>query len=491
MSVKTALTNEGTALTISIAFGQGQTRVLTTTPFEGFLTEQTISFDGVHENVRVQSLKNGDVVVYYRQTKLSPKRTVKVTIDLPGPLLANFWQHVYQDRSSFAGDPIKSSYQLSRMVGQIDLNAGTCIVESGASSRSFFAARFGKFKEQPIGLIRRVAPPSQARLELSEKTMMLELELDETFDEWEDGLFVVSSKRLLDMESPRNLDALTVTDLDRIKILRPDGWWFTTRVGDYKGCVGDSYYPNPGFYPSRSLLKWYCQEENRLFMDIVISSMKCAVLETPESGYSLMPVVPELFNEWYGIGSNYLDTRFSTDCSRFLIQCAQAFACKGAKAKAPLLGQAYERLSLSNRVNIGRGFFLPDYIWSGNLQEKVHSSLNHVLAEINYLLELKLMTGEDRYVSLAKQFIWALEDSCRQWVRDNGDLWYGYFPHQNEFKRNDYADLTYLDLKETCELYKAVFWQDNPCVTNLFNIKRDYLAQTGQLKEKPKPASAR
>jgi len=457
---------------------------LKSSAFETFVTEKVYSFDGVNPSIFVQTLKNGDILIYYRQPKDSPTRTFIVTLEVPGPITGKLWTHKYAFRSEYAGDPIKSSYD-SKPLGEFAIMAeGPNMFDFGKGNRSVFVSRSGRFIEQPVGLIKRLADASVATVSIFEERIILSFELSETGEEWEDGWLVASREMLLDISNTRTMEALIVSDFGRVKILRHDGWWLTTQRGDYDGCEDNCYYPNPGFYTPRSLLRWFCQKENRLFIDVVLSSMKSAVETTPDSGYTLMPIVPELFQEWYGMGADYLDTRFSTDGARFLVLCAKIFGCKSARQKAPLLAKSYEILLTTHKNIAGKGYFLPDYIWGGPLKTKVHSSLNHILCVINYLLELSELTNDGTYLSMTQPMFDGLEALFPYWIKDNGDLWYAYFPDGNTFKRKDYPDLTYNDLKECSALCERVFGQKNTIIEKYLKIKRDYLTKIGLLKGK-------
>lgn len=443
--------------------------------FESFITIESYSFPDKCGNVDLMRVKNGDVMVFYSVKKGSMPKTFIAKFKISGGLSAKMWKHHYSHYSDYAADPIVSTYVKSDLTYTAQLPDSPTLVESGSSSRSVFVSRNGVFKELGMGLIKKFATPSPAQITLDNNSIELRFDFAKTVADFEEGWFVVSPRQLLDPNVKRNLDQLEVLDMNRVKILRDDGWWLVTRDGDYKGWEENSYYHNPGFYNSMTLAKWYCQPENRLFYDIVISTLMMAVETTPECGYRLMPTESVVFKTIFNMGSDYLDTRFSTDCSRFMLQCARSFGSQLAFEKSTKLAQAFESFSITNRNNFGRGFFLPDYIWSGETKGKIHSSLNHVLCETNYMLELYLATRDERYLSLPGKFIEAIEDSCDLWIKPDGDLWYGYFPTENIFKRNDYPDLTLNDLKETCVYYEKIYGKPNKALRKLLDAKKSYV----------------
>ncbi|NMD14823.1 MAG: hypothetical protein GYA78_05695, partial [Caldisericales bacterium] len=119
-----------------------------------------------------------------------------------------------------------------------------------------------------------------------------------------------------------------------------------------------------------------------------------------------------------------------------------------------------------------------DYIWfEGTPKIQVHASLNHTLCEINYLLELYLLNEDESVKQLALKLITGLEETCDSWIRDNGDLWYGYFPAWQKYDREDYTDLTYNDLQDTSRLFWQVFGQKNWAIEKLLSSKKAYLGK--------------
>lgn len=466
------------SFSISVDSTQTNPKIMSSGSFERFIKEDSYTLDDLNKVVTVQTLLNGDVVFWFYQPQYSPKTKILLSANIEGPKCFIYWTHTYESRSNYAGDPIKSEYVPNFSSGTIRVPEGPCLVDYGKDKRSIFICSNGRYKKQDVGMIKRIAPPSGIFFSSSENSMQLEINLDKTEDEWEDGFVVISKQLLHDMTNQRSNEALLASDLGRVKILRQDGFWFITQIGDYDGCVEDSFYPNPGFYTSNSILKWYCQQKNRLLIDMLLTTMKIAVETTPDVGYKKMPVISELFESWYGLGSDYLDTRFSTDCSRFLINCAQIFDCKGAFEKASMLAKTYERLAPEHTIKFGNGFLFEDYIWfEGTPKIPVHASLNHTLCEINYLLELYLLNEDESVKQLALKLITGLEETCDSWIRDNGDLWYGYFPAWQKYDREDYTNLTYNDLQDTSRLFWQVFGQKNWAIEKLLSSKKAYLGK--------------
>ncbi|HOO96334.1 MAG TPA: hypothetical protein PKV16_01030 [Caldisericia bacterium] len=443
--------------------------------FENFLIEEVFSYDEVEKHLWVQTINNGDLVIYFRQPEHSPSRVLRIRIAIPGiKQTGTLWSHSYNSRSSYAADPIHANYESSLFEKVAKLRSGVSVLEFGEGSRSLFISRPGKFINKPVSLLQRVDEPSETHIIANDKELIITIDFKETGDEFEEGLIIASSDRLVAMGYERSMDPLYVSDFNRIKFLRLNGWWYTTRPGDYEGSEIDCYYKNPGFYPSSKHLKWYCDTYNRLFYDIVMSTMKTAIVESPESGIVRMEVVPLMFKRWYGLEKNYIDTRFATDGARFLANCASAYGSKQAYEKSILLAKLYQDMSISIGTKIGDGVFLPDYIQDKDSEKPIHTSLNHALCEVNYLLEIAKLHDDKLSLNLANAILLAIDETCDSWIRPNGDLWYAYFPETGEFKLDDYEDLTYNDLVETQQLHREMLGCSRLSIQKLINTKNEY-----------------
>jgi hypothetical protein len=442
--------------------------------FEDFLTEDVYSF-GNEPNLWVHQLKNSDYVIYYRQEPNAPSRILTINLLSRGCNdLGRLWKHSYQKRSTDVNDDLKVTYSPTKARMVSDIGDGISYLEFGEWDRSLFIARHGRFIKQPISLLRRVDGSSPAHLVILPDRISISIEFAQTDAEFEEGVIIFSDKRLIDIENQRSNKALVVTDMNLVKMLRHDGWWYTTRVGDYKGSREDCYYFNPSFHPSKNLVSWYCQNSNRLFNDIVLTTLRAAVCEMPEEGFYRSEVVPLMFWRWYGMTNGYIDTRFATDGARFLIRCADELKSSKARELCTKLADAFLELPDEQKTSIGDGFLIHDYITPEPLNVRMHTSLNHALCEVNYLLELTQLTGEDKYSELADDILKAIDATWQEWIRPNGDLWYAYFPESDTYGRDDYEELTLMDLRETQALHEEVFGYSRLSIQRLLESKEKY-----------------
>lgn len=443
--------------------------------FEDFLTEDTYSFD-TEPNLWIQKLKDDDIVIYYRQEPNAPGRILTINLFSRGCNdEGRLWKHSYLKRSNDVNDDLRVTFTPTRTRMVSDIGDGVSYLEFGEWDRSVFISRPGRFIDHPISLLRRVGDPSLAHLVILPDRITISIEFSQTDAEFEEGVIIFSDKRLIDIENERSFKALVVTDMNLVKMLRRDGWWYTTRIGDYKGSREDCYYFNPSFHPSKNLVSWYCQHSNRLFTDIVLTTLRSAVQDMPDEGFHRSDVVPLMFWRWYGMTDGYIDTRFATDGARFLIKCAENLDSSGARKLCSKLADEFISVPDEQKTSIGDGCLLNDYITPKLLDVQMHTSLNHALCEINYLLELTKLTGEEKYSELAEDILLAIDETCDDWIRDNGDLWYAYFPDTNSYGRDDYEELTLMDLRETEVLHQEVFGYSRLSIHRLLESKETYL----------------
>jgi hypothetical protein len=462
--------------------------------FEQFFNETKVISSATGLTVTKLAISNGDVIVWYKQNAGSPKSFVDLEFkvnDATGTL--NRWIHSeYENRSEYAGDDIKARYIKTRTNGStVSHTGGPALFEFGKDRPSVFVCRPGGFKTQPVGLLKHVNKKKLTTMVFGKESIRIKIYLEPSKDEFEEGFVMVSNSRLLDLDEKRNHTFLVSHDLWRVKPLLSDGWWFSAQTGFFEGADGNCYYPNPGFYPSRSMLSWYCQLENRLFYNIVVVTMKMALDSIRLEGFARLPIMPVYFSQMYGGFVDYLDTRFSTDGVRFLVKCAKLLDCKKAKEMIPKLAKFYSDNfdSVSVCIDYSDTRFISDYIFDSSTNPDVHASINHTLCIINYLLEYEDATGDKTYSEQVDKLLKALTITAQRWIKPNKDLWYGYFPTIATFSNDDYSFLTYNDLRETTRLLEKVRKTGCIGIAKLLEAKTEYMVNAGLLKDEQNQAA--
>ncbi|NTU61103.1 MAG: hypothetical protein HGA95_02045, partial [Caldiserica bacterium] len=200
--------------------------------FESFFNETKYVSRSAGVTITKQSMKNGDLMVWFKIEHDSPKSFIDMDFDvdeISGPI--RYWKHEdYLTRSEYAGDDIKSSYKLKNIGGvSAQHDKGPALFEFGADKPSVFISRTGRFNPWPVGLIKLVECKQIANLVFGRKSIKIRIFLEPTTSEFEEGYVIVSNSRLLDLENQRNHTFLVSHDLWKIKPMLSSGWWFSAQ----------------------------------------------------------------------------------------------------------------------------------------------------------------------------------------------------------------------------------------------------------------------
>lgn len=182
----------------------------------------------------------------------------------------------------------------------------------------------------------------------------------------------------------------------------------------------------------------------------------------------------------FNIAAGFYDTRFNTDFGCNLIDAYKRYnntqflmaACKYAEF-------FLEHAEKNSYVTTNGGLLVEDYGYKYE-HTKTHVSLNHQLAEMNYLYRLYNITKEDRYKEMADRMLKGVEDTKDQWVLANNNLNYALYYLANTNTMVDYPYLTYNDLKEAQELYMQSHNKaKNETLQYLMDCKMEWMLANG------------
>jgi hypothetical protein len=131
------------------------------------------------------------------------------------------------------------------------------------------------------------------------------------------------------------------------------------------------------------------------------------------------------------------------------------------------------RSAAGSVTSTGQGFFFADYYDADGLA-KVHSSLNHSLGELEYLLAIYARTGNPELLNTALSIKAAVDETGRAWIAPSGDLWYER-DLDGTFNGTDYVTVTYLDLLQTQDLLRDLQGSADPVIAELIESKAHWL----------------
>ncbi|MGG1663768.1 hypothetical protein [Brevibacillus sp. NRS-1366] len=248
-----------------------------------------------------------------------------------------------------------------------------------------------------------------------------------------------------------------------------DGYYYTS-PSTYEPYTPSSYWRVPENYVLRSFLY---TGGSRAARDMGYVMLKTSLRQQEPGGYWKSLPRSQWLYEDYGIPEGFYDTRFNTGAADLMLRgCMQyqeeAF-CESAKKYAVF----FQSHAASNHYvieGVQTGWLVEDYASPIKKEVRTHVSLNHQLAEINYLYSSYLHFGNPTDKDLADLMLRAVVNLGSKWILGNGDLHYAYFPN-GTFGRPDYPYLTYNDLVETQRLYHLLYGMEEATIAKLITSK--------------------
>ena len=227
-------------------------------------------------------------------------------------------------------------------------------------------------------------------------------------------------------------------------------------------------------------LERYAETGERYFYDLVLNAV--AVLHRtrdPDLGLWLTDYTSTWLKKSYGIVAPYVDTRHNEAVGRFLTEAGRLLGLPELEqADVPYADFLVEQARAGRAIRTAPdGYLLFDYFVPGR-EVKTHASLNHALAEMNYLLETYRHTRKPEYLEVAWGIRRGIEALGDRWIRDSGDLWYQVNPDQT-FAGTDYVLLTLYDLLEAQQNWRAAGEEPSPVFDRLIRSKVRYLLTNG------------
>jgi hypothetical protein len=285
-----------------------------------------------------------------------------------------------------------------------------------------------------------------------------------------------SSHPLVPWEREQFASIWLALDLQRKAKWLYDGYYYQS-PSTYVPSSPDAYWRIPENYVLRSLL---FTGQSRAAEDMAYVMLDTSLQNQEAEGYwKTLPLSEWLWQE-YGIPDGFFDTRFNTGAAELMLEGCRQYRdtrfCQAAQKYAAFFRDyAARHHFVVDGVNLG--WLVADYAHPGGNQ-KTHVSLNHQLAEINFLLNMYVQFGNPTDRELAAIMLNGVVNLGPKWVAPNGDLYYARFP-DGSFGRTDYPYLTYNDLRETQRLYWTVYGREEPELDRLIRSKRAWMDANG------------
>ncbi|USG67059.1 hypothetical protein NDK47_07145 [Brevibacillus ruminantium] len=252
-----------------------------------------------------------------------------------------------------------------------------------------------------------------------------------------------------------------------------DGYYYAS-PSTYVPYTANAYWRIPENYIVRSLL---ANPSDRASQNMAYIMLDTAVRnQEPDGHWKSYPLSQWLYED-YGIQDGFYDTRFNTGMAEMLLEGCKLYDdsqfCDSAKKYAKYLR---DHASQNHYVVSGPqdGWLVADYTHPVP-HTPTHVSLNHQLAEINFLWKMYMKFHDPTDKELANIMLYGVTNLGEKWITQNGDLHYAWFP-DNSFGRPDYPYLTYNDLRDTQRLYQSLYGVEQTTIAQLMRSKEMWMA---------------
>lgn len=253
-----------------------------------------------------------------------------------------------------------------------------------------------------------------------------------------------------------------------------DGYYYKS-PSTYEPYTESSYWRIPENYVLRSFLYTGGSHAARQMGYVML---KASLRQQERDGYWKSLPRSQWLSGDYGIPEGFYDTRFNTGAADLMlkgcIQYQDGQFCEAALKYATF----FQKHAVANHYvvdGVRPGWLVADYAIEGK-RVKTHVSLNHQLAEINFLYNMYIQFGRATDKDLADLMLNGVVNLGPKWILRNGDLHYAYFPN-GTFGRPDYPYLTYNDLLETQRLYNLLHGMEEATIARLIASKLSWMKQ--------------
>jgi len=354
---------------------------------------------------------------------------------------------------------------------------------------TLFKGLLFQLRDMGYGLQERVITPSNISINPNVTDSELQISNYIKFGKgnFSEDWYLFSEKGFLNINSAVTQKFMEVTDFSLKKKYFENGFYYLTENNTgYRNENKNTYYLDYSMYAPRSLLEFYFTSYETFIYDIVINSFFALHKSRNKYGFWFSSTESIWLKSEYNIGSNYFDTRFSVEAAIFAAWVYKKLNIKEALNLSSRVGDlilSYIKEGNGIRTK-NNGFLLCDYIVPENKLLKTHSSLNHILNEIYFLLLLYDLTENSSYKDASIKLINGISYFGNSWINsENGDLYYCRRA-TGKFERRDYTTLTYYDLIKVNKITKKVLEKEFEIIKKLGKSKELFLLRKGVIKVK-------
>ncbi|CAM5784416.1 hypothetical protein BBOR36S_01344 [Brevibacillus borstelensis] len=431
------------------------------------IKEESISVSGGALKQKIYQFKNGDVFRMYRLEGQIDSSPYVLSVPFAGE--GSTFRHVL---STDNNGQITRVWNLLSLAETNELPLVPGFIES--PSRYFWVASpivYNPLGRTTIEEKKELALPIAVKKEWYR--MHLEVQLPVKAGMVSEWWIMESSSPLVPWDSEPTANLWLGVDLsDKAKWLY-DGYYYTS-PSTYVPYTVNAFWRNPENYVVRSFL---ANPTSKAAQNMAYVMLDTAVRNQEAEGHWKTYPQSQWLADDYGIPDGFYDTRFNTGMAELLLDGCKKYNesefCESAKRYALYLRN---HASQYHYVIPGPtdGWLVADYAHP-TPHKPTHVSLNHQLAEINFLWKMYMQFQDPADQALATVMLQGVTNLGERWITQNGDLHYAWFP-DDTFGRPDYPYLTYNDLRETQRLYRSLYGTEQPVIAQLMKSKEMWMA---------------
>lgn len=418
--------------------------------------------DGNHFRLTTIKMAHGDTLYFARNYSGAPNNIVTLQIVAKESAISKVmnlnhenktWEKVNHKIASFSNALYVDGEKLSYRIGKIDtfLPLGHSVFQSIKPNEQEISRQSGR------------------------KKITYSIPLEATEDTLSETWGILATQRIINWDNEKAVKLASNIEFDDKKKLAVDGAYYLT-PDSYRPYRENSYYLNPANLDGLRSLDYVADDSHgSLFKDISTHIAYSALRNQNSDGF--WPTLP--LSEWlkseYNIGYAYMDNRRNVDNATFLLR----YYLLNPDPYLLKTIEAWNRYHLSyidqHKIPIENGgIFIPDYV-DGNEKSETHSSLNHLAANLNYLLESYLFTKDIEQLEYAKQLLLGIKNTKYLWVAPDHNLYYSLSQDLKPNPLDDYDTLTRDDLMETQSLLQKVLGKTDEDIQYLIDQKNMWI----------------
>lgn len=242
----------------------------------------------------------------------------------------------------------------------------------------------------------------------------------------------------------------------------------------------DAYGISLHHMSKKEMYRYYNNSKDRFYYDMMYNAIIQLFGYRPEKdGLFLTDYTSTWLKKDYHITAPYIDTRLNETVSLAIEDFRTIISFNELENYHLTYGDFLVNYSKSGELLKihEQAYFFPDYFPIEGNGKPAHSSLNHQLGILNYLLNKYKITQDKNYEIVSNALLTALEITKDKWITEENDLYYKVYYRDGElhYEEKDYVYVTLIDLLLVQENLITIYNNINRTIHELILRKMTYL----------------